>query len=147
LNFREAFAAMFKNSVKAYLNEEKYPGNEKAFSSLCKQVKIETIVALVGAGASIPLMPAWTGVLNNLVNLAAEKGIITPEAKHHYLAQIAKDPLQVADDLEEAFSRKPFRAKLAEMFRSQNGATTPCHDVIRGPRKIAPGPGLANQIP
>src|SRR5262245_41855952 len=117
-------------SIEFLLNEERFPGNLSAFADLRASINNDDVIPVIGAGASVPIMPTWSGLLHELIMDAFSTGRMSEPEKNHYLKQRDHDPLQVADDLEELYGRLQFRSKIANLFRTEEGVTTECHDAI-----------------
>lgn len=116
------------------LNEERFPGNSEAWVALTNTAKRGNLICLVGAGASAPKIPSWNEFLTHLVGTAHKRGLCNEIDKDHYLQQINNDPLQVADDLEEMFGNRQFRAFLTNFFSVNDTTSGECHDLIaQGP--------------
>lgn len=113
------------------LREEIYPGNTKTFADLKSFLEAGHVIAFTGAGVSAPTYPMWTTLLSKLVNDAIEEGLINDQGEiDEYQKLIHTDPLELASNLEEIFTRKVFRARLAKSFSNLNGHATESQAAI-----------------
>ena len=120
---------MTTQNIENFLQENLFPGNTKAFSDLKTELEKGEVIALVGAGASAPSFPTWETLLVRLLTDAKEQGLISTSDHHAISLQMETDPLEAASSLEEAFTHRVFRGKLAELFRSDAGCTS-AHRLI-----------------
>ena len=92
------------------LNETIFPGNTETFSRLKAVLGEEKMLAFVGAGASAPLFPTWSGLLNELIEQARARSLIHSDAETAELkGEISKDPLELARSLEDIYTKPIFR--------------------------------------
>jgi hypothetical protein len=81
------------------------------------------ITAFTGAGISAPEFPTWSELLLMLLQQAHEEGLISGDLKD-YASLISSDALELAEQLEQAFTHEVFRSRLASIFRNSSGKTT-----------------------
>jgi hypothetical protein len=91
-------------------------------------------VAFLGAGASVPLYPLWAGVIGELIDAAAERGL--DAAKARTLGVLAADsPDAVVEQLRRHLGTAQFRAALRATFAirrdGKSGRTwTATHELV-----------------
>src|SRR5665213_1582633 len=112
------------------LREAIFPGNTTAFSDLVSFMEKEKVIAFTGAGVSVPICPSWFGLLTELLDEARQRGFINDPQFSEYQTFKESEPLELATLLEEAFTKKAFRSRLADIFRNPNGEFTSCHKII-----------------
>jgi hypothetical protein len=115
-------------SLEFLLREGDFPGNTAAYQELVAYAEAEQIIGFTGAGVSVPTFPTWARLLNNLVVEAKATGVIDDITE--YEGELANDPLELASALEDAFTKRIFRAKLAKVFSNRNGTATDCQTAI-----------------
>lgn len=125
-----------QDELRQLLEEDRYPGNTEAWIALMGAARSRTLIGFVGAGASAPAIPSWGSFLSDFARSAHRDGLCGEVDRDHYLRQINEDPLQVADDIEELFGRRPFRSALSKFFSSNDTAFGKCHRlIVEGPYK------------
>jgi hypothetical protein len=115
-------------SIELLLRESDFPGNTTAYQELVSYAEAEQIIGFTGAGVSAPTFPTWARLLNNLVVEAKAAGVIDDTTE--YEGELANDPLELASALEDAFTKRIFRAKLAKVFSNRDGTATDCQIAI-----------------
>jgi hypothetical protein len=103
-------------AISALLREELFPGNQEAFRDLQEAIATHSVLIFTGAGTSAPDIPTWSGILSSLINDAVTAGVLTLSDATELRKQLDADPLEVASAVEEAFTPRNFRAKLADRF-------------------------------
>lgn len=98
------------------LDESRFPGNTEAYRRLADSLNRGRLVAFTGAGTSFPTIPTWTGALLQLVAVAETNGSLSAEDASVLRSQVNEDPLEVAESLEDAMTRAPFRAEIGRLF-------------------------------
>lgn len=111
------------------LDESFFAGNNAAFADLRDALGRETFLAFTGAGTSAPALPTWTASLRHLLDFALERGAITGAEKLELEGQVAVDPLEVANSLEDALTKTRFRARIVKLF-GKTDLLTPQHELI-----------------
>jgi hypothetical protein len=118
-------------TLAALVREELFPGNEAAFIALKKFCGSERITLFTGAGVSAPIFPTWTGLLEELLDEAIKKGLITSlQEREDYRDLLKNDPLELAEFIEQLFAKPAFRARLATIFRNPSSQFTDCHRLL-----------------
>jgi SIR2-like domain len=121
--------AMRPANVEAFLKEDSFPGNNSSFAELKNFITEGRITAFTGAGVSAPAFPTWTGLLSGWLDDAVKQGFITTDIVE-YRDLLHKDPLELAEMLEQVFTKDVFRARFANTFRNADGSPTGCHSII-----------------
>jgi hypothetical protein len=116
--------------LSAVLCEGDFSGNLAAFEALTTHLSSGQLIGFVGAGASVPLMPAWSSVLGRLIIEAKAKGIIQATDIAYLNSQLTQSPLELATTLEAQFTKEHFRSRLADLFKLRPGDCTAVHDLI-----------------
>src|SRR5262245_10749762 len=114
-------------AVEAFLNESKYPGNTEAFTELKAFLLEGEIVAFTGAGIGIPVFQTWNGLLSSFLSDAVSQGFLSEASLPEYQRLLGKDPLELAEQLEHAFTSEVFRTRFADRFRNSKNEITECH--------------------
>ena len=113
------------------LQETKYPGNATAFHELSSFMQSGSVTAFTGAGVSAPLFPTWGALLSDLISEATDRGFLTqPGEIRDCRKLIEDDPLELASTLEDVFTKKNFRTRLADIFRNSKNECTKCHEIM-----------------
>ena len=105
------------------LNEQIFPGNGTCFDQLKTAVGDNMAIAFTGAGASTPVYPTWISLLQELITQAENEGLVEKDNSQELKELIYSDPLELASDLEDIFTRHRFRARLAQS--SNRGSRRP----------------------
>jgi hypothetical protein len=101
------------------------------FNELSKFLTAGDLIALVGAGASVPIHPDWQTLLTEFLESAKSEGLLQDKKDIQYLSEkVISDPLEAAGAIEELFGREVFREKLASKFRLHADDWTEAHELI-----------------
>jgi hypothetical protein len=119
-------------SLDEILQEDKFPGNTSTFTELAAFMKDGAVIGITGAGVSVPLFPTWSSLLATMLQEAEKGGLLDRTEVPEWDSQIEADPLELANSLENLFTRKIFRAKFSRRFANPSGACTQTHGVIAG---------------
>jgi hypothetical protein len=98
------------------LNEAIFPGNAACYDQAHAAISTGTVMAFTGAGTSTPLYPTWTRLLKDLMAEAGQEGLANGVTLHELNEMLSDDPLEVATHLEDLFTARRFRGRLAERF-------------------------------
>jgi hypothetical protein len=112
-------------------HEDKFGGNAAAIRALIETLRDGEMVAFTGAGISVPLAPAWNPFLADLISYGLEEGFIPPLENKFLSSQIVEDPLELANTLEDLYTKPRFRSRIAGTFHLDNCAT-PAQELIVG---------------
>jgi SIR2-like domain len=110
-------------------NEDHFPGNTAALADLLDVLANQSPTAVAGAGVSVPLAPAWTPLLNELITTGVTEGFIEESDRSPLLEQMSIDPLELASTLEEQYTSVRFRSRLAQIF-DLKGQYTLSHETL-----------------
>ena len=86
-------------------------------------------MAFTGAGTSTPLYPTWTRLLKDLMAEAGQEGLANGVTLDELNEMLSDDPLEVATHLQDLFTARRFRGRLAERFAPQ-AIPTKCHSLL-----------------
>ncbi len=135
-------------ALKRLLREDIYPGNCSAFQDACAAIQSNNALAFTGAGTSAPQIPTWGGILHNIISHAKDSGAIDSNDAASLLQQMADDPLDVADSLEEALLTDKFRTLLSSYFNKPDLCTVAHESLMAIPFQgfitLNYDPGLSN---
>jgi len=109
----------------------KIPGNRAAFDRLVELVGSGEATAFVGAGASAPVYPLWTALLEGLINEAKATGKVEAGQVEHWQSRAATKPLDVARSIRRCLDDGRFFGYLHETFKPPTGvAYSPTHAAL-----------------
>ncbi len=110
------------------------PGNKVVYESLKKRLENDEVFAFVGAGASSPLYPLWSGLIKQLSDKTLERGYIPPETHDFWIKESIKKPMYVAQLIKHSLGESSYKQALAEIFEVQIGDEgnrfTPTHEAL-----------------
>jgi hypothetical protein len=113
------------------LQEDLFPGNNRAFSDLTTFMENGAVTGFTGAGVSVPTFPVWTDLLSGLIDDAVARGLVNNSDEiAYYKSQIETDPLELANALEDKFTKNIFRSRFAKEFANSNGTCTKSHGLL-----------------
>ena len=113
------------------LREDLFPGNTSTYQRLRDYLSEGRVTGFTGAGVSVPLYPSWVGLLGQLLAEAKAAGTLTQvDEVRECESLLHRDPLELADILEERITSKVFRSRLSAIFRSANDKCTECQTLI-----------------
>ncbi|MCK1326699.1 SIR2 family protein [Bradyrhizobium sp. 156] len=111
--------------------EDLFPGNTATFQKLQEFMSGGRITGFTGAGVSVPVYPTWTGLLQKLLNEAKSSGALTQSDEiRECEALLERDPLELADILEQRASPQVFRSRLGALFSAGNSTCTESHTLL-----------------
>ncbi|MCW1985157.1 UNVERIFIED_ORG: hypothetical protein M2348_000889 [Sphingomonas sp. R1F5B] len=121
------------NDLETVANEAMFAGNAEALRSLVNVLKVGGVVALTGAGTSVPLAPAWSPFLRDLIKNGVKEGFVSQSEQAFMLGQLDEDPLELASALEESYTKGKFRAHLQNIFSLEGKSTITHEQVVKLP--------------
>ena len=108
--------------------DSKFPGNLSVAEKLYAAIDNDGVVAFTGAGTSMPEMPPWNTLVDNLVRDAKRAGVMDP-ALADSLLQGQVDPLYCIDEVYVAAGESQTKGKIAQTFKSLKSPTE-CHNLL-----------------
>jgi tetratricopeptide (TPR) repeat protein len=107
--------------------------NNRGLASLRRNLAAREAVAFLGAGVSAPLYPLWDGLINELVDMAADQMSADEAATCRRLAQQA--PEEVVELVRRSLGAGYYREVLREVLRVRTDpetgrSWTPVHELI-----------------
>lgn len=108
--------AVMKSEIDVEMDEEFFPGNQAAYLELGRILHDRGVVAFVGAGVSVPDIPAWSNVLAHMIDDAQTSGLLSAADAREIKSRSESDPLETATVLEEALTRSQFRSMIGKTF-------------------------------
>ena len=95
-------------------------GNRRVYDRLRELIRNQSATAFIGAGASVPLYPTWSGLLNLLIALAEKYGVESSRASYWRETSSTK-ALQVALQVRRSIDESVYHEFLYETFRDRLG--------------------------
>lgn len=108
--------------------DAEFPGNLSVAQKLQTTMQNEEIVCFTGAGTSMPAMPSWNKLTEDLINDAQKEGKMSPETAK-ILLKDESDLLFSIDEVYNASGEKKVKSKVSNIFLSLKEPTE-CHKLL-----------------
>lgn len=106
------------------------PGNRAVYERLQKPLADGSAIAFIGAGASFPLYPLWTELLNRLAGEAIARGLASEADKTAW--QRMKNPVQAAAQIRRKLHDSLYEPFLYETFKDRIGGDGRAYTPAQG---------------
>ena len=108
--------------------ECQFPGNSKSIEGIVNAISTNSVIALTGAGTSIPALPSWGTLVARIIDDAETDGLIENELAAA-LRHETSDYLYVIDEIARYTGQTQIKTRVAELF-SRLDEPTAAHTAI-----------------